>query len=59
MSACGPQPPKPEWNCCVEEPGVDYPKFMQETANERPLNRTLDRLERLQRLQKGDYVPVP
>jgi hypothetical protein len=30
-----------------------------ETANERQLNRALDRLERLQRMRKGDYVPAP
>lgn len=30
-----------------------------ETANERQLNGTLDRLERLQQLRKGDYVPTP
>ena len=30
-----------------------------ETANERQLNRALNRLERLQRLRKGEYVPAP
>ena len=30
-----------------------------ETANERALTRALDRLERLQRLRKGEYVPAP
>ncbi len=30
-----------------------------ETANERALTCALDRLERLQRLRKGDYVPAP
>jgi len=30
-----------------------------ETANERHLTRALDRLERLQQLRKGEYVPAP
>jgi hypothetical protein len=30
-----------------------------ESANERALTRALDRLERLQRLRKGEYVPAP
>jgi hypothetical protein len=29
------------------------------SANERALNRALDRLERLQRLRKGEYVQAP